>query len=33
MDVLLIAVRQDPVVHSGDSVAYLAKQWSSLDLA
>lgn len=33
MDVLLIAIRQDPVVHSGDSVAYLAKQWSSLDLA
>ncbi len=33
MDVLVIALRQDPVVHSGDSVAYLAKQWSNLDIS
>lgn len=32
MDVLLIAIRQDPVVHSGDSIAYLAKEWTSVDL-
>lgn len=32
MDVLLIAIRQDPVVHSGDSVAYLAREWTSIDL-
>jgi uncharacterized protein len=32
MDVLLIAVRQDPVVHCGDSVAYLAREWSDIDL-
>ncbi|MAW82136.1 MAG: hypothetical protein CMI63_18005 [Parvularcula sp.] len=31
-DVLLIAVRQDPVVHTGDSVAYLAHDWTHLDL-
>lgn len=33
MDVLVIAVRQDPVVHSGDSVAYLARQWTDLEMA
>jgi predicted deacylase len=33
MDVLLIAVRQDPVVHCGDSVAYLAREWSDIDFA
>ncbi len=30
-DVLLIAIRQDPVVHTGDSVAYLAHDWTSFN--
>ncbi|MBB6125282.1 M14 family metallopeptidase [Sphingobium subterraneum] len=33
MDVLVIAIRQDPVVHCGDSVAYLARQWTELDMS
>ncbi|QIB65102.1 M14 family metallopeptidase [Kineobactrum salinum] len=30
MDILLIALRLDPVVHTGDSVAYIASEWSEL---
>lgn len=33
MDVLLIAIRQDPVLHTGDSVAYLAHDWTEIDLS
>ena len=33
MDVLVVALRLDPVVHTGDSVAYLARDWSDLELA
>ena len=33
MDVLIIAVRLDPVVHTGDGVAYVAREWSELTLA
>lgn len=32
MDVLIIAVRLDPVVHTGDGVAYLAREWTDLTL-
>lgn len=32
-DVLVIAIRIDPVVHSGDNVAYVAYQWDSLSLS
>ena len=30
-DVMIIAIRIDPVVHSGDNVAYVAHAWSDLD--
>lgn len=30
-DVMIIAIRIDPVVHSGDNVAYVAHAWSNLD--
>lgn len=33
MDVLIIAVRLDPVVHTGDGVAYLAREWTDLMLS
>lgn len=33
MDVLIIAVRLDPVVHTGDGVAYLAREWTDLELS
>jgi hypothetical protein len=29
-DVLLIAIRLDPIVHTGDSVAYIASEWVEL---
>lgn len=33
MDVLVIALRLDPIVHTGDSVAYLAQVWTELEFA
>ncbi|WP_195176170.1 M14 family metallopeptidase [Mesorhizobium sp. INR15] len=32
-DSWVIAVRRDPVVHSGDRVAFLATEWSDVDVA
>lgn len=32
-DSWVIAVRRDPVVHSGDRVAFLATEWSDIDVA
>lgn len=31
-EVLIIAIRIDPVVHSGDNIAYVAHQWNALSL-
>ncbi|MFC3053788.1 M14 family metallopeptidase [Kordiimonas pumila] len=31
-DVLLIAVRLDPIIHTGDSIAYIARDWVEAEL-
>lgn len=33
VDVLVIALRLDPIVHTGDSVAYLARDWTEVAIA
>lgn len=31
-DLIIIAIRVDPVVHSGDRIAYVAHEWQDVAL-